>query len=61
MNEKLFKVDTKSPELANDKRELFHTIVAKGLFAWKCAKPDLQAAIECLTTRVKALNDQDWF
>jgi Reverse transcriptase (RNA-dependent DNA polymerase) len=60
-NENLFKVDTNSPELAKDKRELFHTFVAKGLFVCKRARPDIQPAIAFLTTRVKAPNEQDWF
>ena len=40
-NENLFKVDTKSPNLSKDKRELFHTFFAKGLFVCKRARPDI--------------------
>jgi hypothetical protein len=60
-NENLFKIDTKSPNLNKDKRELFHTFVAKGLFVCKRARPDIQPAIAFLTTRVREPNEQDWF
>ena len=60
-NENLFKVDTKSPKLLKDKRELFHTFVAKGLFVCKRARPDIQPAIAYLTTRVREPDEQDWF
>jgi hypothetical protein len=60
-NENLFKVDTKSPKLSKDKRELFHTFVAKGLFVCKRARPDIQPAIAYLTTRVREPDEQDWF
>jgi hypothetical protein len=32
-NENLFRVDAKSPELNGSAKELFHTVVAQGLFA----------------------------
>jgi hypothetical protein len=57
----LFKVDPTVPKLTKEKRELFHTFVAKGLFACKRARPDIQPAIAFLTTRVKEPDKQDWF
>jgi hypothetical protein len=60
-NENLFKVDPTVPKLTKEKRELFHTFVAKGLFACKRARPDIQPAIAFLTTRVKEPDEQDWF
>ena len=48
-------------EMLNDeKREDFHTFVAKGLFASKRAQPDIQPTITVLTTRVKGPTDGDW-
>jgi Reverse transcriptase (RNA-dependent DNA polymerase) len=60
-NENLFKVDPKSPKLSKEKKELFHTFVAKGLFASKRARPDIQPAIAFLSTRVKEPDENDWF
>ena len=59
-NENLFKVNTKSPELRQEKAEQFHTVIAKGLFACKRARPDIQPTIAFLCTRVKSLTVKDW-
>jgi hypothetical protein len=32
-NENLFRVDAKNPELSGSVKEMFHTVVAQGLFA----------------------------
>jgi hypothetical protein len=40
-NSHLFKVDPKSPMLAKEKAEMFHTFVAKGLFLCKRARSDI--------------------
>ncbi|MGC9193777.1 MAG: Ty1/Copia family ribonuclease HI [Thermoplasmata archaeon] len=47
-------------KLDKDKAELFHTFVAKGLFACKQARPDIHTAIALLCTRVKSPNQDDW-
>ena len=47
----LFEVGDSEP-LDNEYRENFHTIVAKGLFACKRARPDIHTAIAYLCTRV---------
>ena len=39
---------------------MFHTIVAKGLFALKRARPDLCLVIALLCTRVANPNEDDW-
>ena len=59
-SENLFKVDPKSPRLNKIKSEQFHTFVAKGLFASKRGRPDIQPAISFMATRVKAPNEGDW-
>jgi hypothetical protein len=59
-NDNLFRVDEKSPNLIDDKRELFHTVVAQGLFLCKRAGPDISPAIAFLTTRVQAPAHEDW-
>jgi hypothetical protein len=60
-NENLFKVEEKGKKLDKEKQELFHTFVAKGLFACKSARPDIQPAIAFLCTRVKEPTESDWF
>jgi hypothetical protein len=59
-NKNLFKVDTKSPALCKEKKEIFHTFVAIGLFLCKRARPDIQPVIAFLETRVQGPNEQDW-
>ena len=47
--------------LEKDRAEMFHTLVAKGLFISKRARPDILPAITYLCTRVKEPNENDWF
>ena len=49
-----------SEPLSKEKAEEFHTIVAKGLFACKRARPDIHPTIAALCTRVKSPNKDDW-
>ena len=49
-NENHFKVDEKSPKLAVETKEQFHTSTAQGLFACKRTRPDVSLAIAYLTT-----------
>ena len=58
-NENLFKKDN-SKQLDQKKAEIFHTVVAKGLFVSKRARPDIQPTIAVLCTRVKDSNEGDW-
>ena len=59
-NENFFKVQKQSPLLTQPRAELFHTVVAQGLFLTKRARPDIAPAIAYLTTRVRAPNQDDW-
>jgi len=43
-----------------ERKEAFHTTVAKGLFLCKRARPDIQPTIAVLNTRVKEPNESDW-
>ena len=56
----MFKVHEESPKLSEDKREEFHTMVAKGLFLTKRARPDIMTAIAFLCTRVREPTEEDW-
>jgi hypothetical protein len=47
-------------KLSKDDAEVFHTFVAKGLFACKRARPDIHTAIATLCTHVKGPNQDDW-
>ena len=46
----LFSKDKDSPKIEKDMAKDFHTFVAKGLFACKCARPDTATLILVLTT-----------
>jgi hypothetical protein len=50
----------KGPLLSKEKKEVFHTWVAKALFACKRARPDIHTAVTLLCTRVKSPNVSDW-
>jgi hypothetical protein len=47
-------------KLPMERAEAYHTMVAKGLFLCKCARPDIQPTIAVLCTRVKDPNKADW-
>ena len=59
-SEDLFKVDPDSPLLNAELAGVFHSIIAKGLFLIKRARPDGAVPIAFLSTRVKNPTDQDW-
>ena len=43
-----------------ERGEVFHRIIAKGLFACKRARPDMQPVVSVLCTRVKKPGRNDW-
>ena len=47
-------------KLSPERSDLFHRIVAKGLFVCKRARPDIQPTIAGLCTRVKEPDESDW-
>ena len=49
-----------SKKLDTERANEFHTFVAKGLWASKRARPDINPAIAVLCTRVKQPNLDDW-
>jgi hypothetical protein len=55
----LFNLGT-GAKLDTKRSEIVHTFVAKGLFLYKRARPDIQQAILVLCTRVKDPNQADW-
>ena len=58
--ENIFQVDETSPLLDQERAEIFHTFVAKALFACKRSHCDLQVAVAMLCTRVKGPMEEDW-
>ena len=46
--------------LSDSQREIFHSIVAKGIFVAKRSRPDIRPTISVLSGRVRAPNDEDW-
>jgi hypothetical protein len=49
-----------SPPIDKLRADIFHTFVAKGLFACKRARPDIHTIIAFLCTRVRAPTEEDW-
>jgi hypothetical protein len=49
-----------SPRLDKHRADIFHTFVAKGLFACKRARPDIHTTIAFLCTRVQEPTENDW-
>ena len=45
--------------LDRNKRETFHTVVAKGFFATKRSRPDIGLAVSVLSSRVRNPNKDD--
>ena len=56
----LFGNDEKSPKLDDEMREDFHTFVAKGLFACKCARPVELPANRALTCHYRMTDRHHW-
>ena len=50
----------KSPLLSEEKKEMFHTFVAKNLFVTKQARPDAMTTVAFSCTRVKSPMQEDW-
>ena len=46
--------------LEDSRSNVFHTSVAKALFATKISRPDIHTVVAFLTTRVKGPNKDDW-
>jgi hypothetical protein len=59
-SENLFKVDKTSARLPEDKMEIFHTFVIKGMFLCTQARQDVLPGIVYLATRVKEPNESNW-
>ena len=59
-NNQLFKVDEDSPRLPLKDAKLFHHHVARLLFVSKRARPNIQACVAFLCTRVKSSTEQDY-
>jgi hypothetical protein len=56
----LFTVNDNGEKLGLDDAELFHQLTAKLLFLGKRARPDIQAAVAFLTTRVREPDTDDY-
>ena len=56
----LFNVDDSSPELDTERRQQFHSRVAKILYLGKRVRPDLLPTVAFLSTRVQRSTEQDW-
>ena len=56
----LFEMTDNQVKLDNDKKTLFHCIVAKLLFMGKQERPDIQVVVAFLTRRVTKPDQDDW-
>jgi hypothetical protein len=52
--------EDKSKKLSEKEKEIFHRIVAKGLFLSKRARPDILPIVSVLCTQVKSPGKRDW-
>jgi type I site-specific restriction endonuclease len=59
-SDNLFKIDEDCEKLQPSKAVEFHNLVAKTLYATKCARPNTCTAIAFLMTRVQAPDTDDW-
>ena len=55
----LFEINTNSPYLNKDAKDLFHHLVAKLLFLCKRVRPDIHTTVAFLTTKVKQPTEDD--
>ena len=58
--EYLFKTNEECKKLKQDKKEEFHTTVAKMLFLCCRSRPDIKCAVSFLCTRVQQPDEDDW-
>ena len=58
--ENLLKVNPDCPKLDAARARLFHTITAQNLFSSKRSRGDILPTTAFCTTRVKALDEDDW-
>ena len=58
--EHLFKVNKNCKKLDEKRAQIFHNIVAKGLFVCKRARADIMTTIAFLCTRVREPDEDDW-
>ena len=56
----LFTVDPTDAPLCERRSRIFYTLTAKGIFASKRCRPDIQVPISFLTTRVRDPTTGDW-
>ena len=56
----LFNVPDNDEELDEERKERFHSVVAKLLYIMKRARPDLETAVAFLCTRVSSCGLSDW-
>jgi len=59
-NKRLFNVNDESETLDEDRKEIFHSVVAKLLYITKRARPDIETAVAFLCTRVSRSTESDW-
>ena len=58
--DKLFEIGNDKKQLSREKKEAFHSCVAKGLYVCKHAQSDICLAIAFLSTQVKGPIENDW-
>jgi hypothetical protein len=57
---KLFTIIDEADDLPEERKELFHSCVAKLLWIEKRSRPDLETAVSFLCTRVQKPTEEDW-
>ena len=59
-NSKLFEIVEDAEELDEERKEIYHSIVAKLLWVEKRSRPDLETGVSFLTTRIQSPTEEDW-
>jgi len=56
----LFEINKDCEKLPKKHQEAFHSVVAKSIYLWKHARPDIGTAVSFLTKRVREPDLDDW-
>ena len=56
----LFVINEECEKLLKKQQEAFHCVVAKSIYLWKHARPDIGTAVSILTKRVREPDLDDW-
>ena len=59
-NKNIFGVSNEYEDLSEQKRDIFHSVIAKLLYITKRARPDIETTVAFLCTRGSCSTTEDW-